>query len=128
VNETDRARLLELAKIVADPPAQPTLYDPLFAERLQRAVVERTLGGILSLSPWDFGQIVQASGVTVNANQLTEASPQNPFTDRSSVFQIRSSGRSGDVTKRLEVVVRMEKLTPGQVVITPGRLVHWREE
>lgn len=128
VNETDRARLLELAKIVADPPSQPALYDPEFAERLHKAVVERTFGGMLSISPSDFGQLVQLSGVTVNANQLTEASPQNPFTDRSSVFRIRSAGRSGDVTKTLEAVVRFEKPMPGQVVTTPGRLVHWREE
>ncbi len=128
VNELDRSRLLELAKVAANPPNQPGLDDPAFAEQLQRAVTERTMGGILSLSPWEFGQILQGLKIAVNQSQLTEASPQNPFTDRSSIFRIRAAGRSGDVVKTVEVVARFEKLTQGQVETTPGRLVHWREE
>jgi len=128
VNETDRMRLLDLARIIADPPSQPALFDPELADRLQKAVVEKTFGGMLSLSPLDFGQLVAALGVKVNMNTLSETSPQNPFTDRSSVFRIRALGRAGDVTKDLDAVVRFDKLPPGQVAVTPGRLVHWREE
>ncbi len=128
VNETDRSRLLDLARIVADPPTQPILYDPEFADRLQKLVVERTFGGMLSMTPSDFGQLVAALGVKVNMNQLSEASPQNPFTDRSSVFRIQATGRAGDVTKLLVAVVRFDKVLPGQVVTTPGQLVHWRED
>ena len=113
---------------MANPPSQPTLYDPEFAGRLQKAVNERTYGGMLSITPQEFGQIVQALGVNVNLNTLSEASPQNPFTDRSTVFEIRVAARSGDVTKTLDAVVRFDKVQPGQVVTTPGRLVHWRED
>jgi general secretion pathway protein K len=126
VNVTDPARLLQFARIMADPPGQPLLLDPVFAERLQKAVLERTLGGILTLSPAELGQLVEASGVRVNAAQLADGSPQNPFTDRSSVFRLRAAGRAGDVTKTLDVVVRADKIQAG--VPTPGRIVLWREE
>jgi general secretion pathway protein K len=134
VNETDPARLLDLAKIVADPPSQPALYDPEFATRLHTFVMERTFGGMLSMSPADFGQLVQAAGVTVNASQLAEGSTQNPFTDRSSVFRVRSLGRAGDVTKTLDVVVQFPTTggaagaAQAALVTTPGKLAHWREE
>jgi general secretion pathway protein K len=169
VNTTDRARLLDLARIVADPPGQPVLYDAEFPDRLQKVVMERTFGGIFSLTPQDFGQIVGALGVKVNPNTFSETNPQNPFTDRSTVFQIRVAGRSGDVTKVLEAVVKFDKVqsgqaavtaalqaanatqaakaagqkaatpgqpaaTPGQAQafptqsVTPGQLVHWRED
>lgn len=128
VNETDKLRLLDLARIVSDPPTQPLLYDPEFADRLQKVILEKTFGGMLSISPYDFGQIVAALGVKVAMSQLSETSPQNPFTDRSSVFRVRSQGRAGDVTKTLDAVLRFDKPTPGQVATTPGRLVHWREE
>jgi general secretion pathway protein K len=128
VNEIDRARLLDLAALVADPPGQPVLLDPAFAELLQRAVFDRTLGGLLSITPLEFGQMLQSLGVSVDVNRLKETSPQNPFTDRSSVFHIRAAGRAGGVTKRLDAVVRYDKPVAGQVVTIPGRLVHWREE
>ncbi len=128
VNETDPARLLDLASIVAEPPGQPRLRDPAFAELLHKAVLERTFGGLLSMSPKDFGQLVQAAGVSVNMNLLQETSTKNPFTDRSFVFRVRAAGRAGDVTKTLDVVVRYDKPVPGQVISVPGRLVHWREE
>jgi general secretion pathway protein K len=134
VNETDPERLLDLAGFVADPPSQPALYDPEFAKRLHTFVMERTFGGMLSMSPAEFGQLVQAAGVTVNANQLAEGSTQNPFTDRSSVFRVRSLGRAGDVTKTLDVVVQFPTAggaaaaAQAALVTTPGKLVHWREE
>jgi len=125
VNETNPARLHELARIIADPPDQPLLADPAFAERLQKLVLERTFNGILSLSPADFGQLVESLVVSVDASLLAEG-PKSPFTDRSSVFRLRAAGRAGDVVKTLDVVLRMEKIQPG--VPMPGRLVHWREE
>ncbi len=128
INETDPARLLELAKIIADPPSQPRLYDTTFAEQLHKLVLDRTYGGMLSLSPLDFGQLVETAGVKVNANLIQPTSPQNPFTDRSTVFRVRSQGRAGDVKKTLDVVMRFEKAQQAQVVAIPGRIVHWREE
>lgn len=129
VNETDPQGLLLNAKIIADPPSQPALLDPEFGARLHTLVMEATFGGMLSMTPAQFGQLVQAAGVTVNANQLGPTSTTNPFTDRSSWFRVRSVGRAGDVTKTLDVVVWFDdKATPGVPVTTPGRLVHWREE
>jgi general secretion pathway protein K len=152
VNTTDRAGLLELARIVADPPGQPVLDDPEFPDRLQKVVMERTFGGVFSITPQDLGQILLALGVKLNMNDLSETSPKNPFTDRSRVFQIRAIGRSGDVTKSLEAVVRFDSPQPGQVATRPGQpgqpaatpgqalavpgqgatalgqLVHWRED
>jgi general secretion pathway protein K len=121
VNTTDRAGLLELARIVADPPGQPVLYDPEFPDRLQKVILEKTFGGIFSMTPQDFGQILLALGVKLNMNTLSETSPKNPFTDRSRVFQIRATGRSGDVTKVVEAVVKFDKLQPGQVAATAGQ-------
>jgi general secretion pathway protein K len=126
VNETDPRRLLENAAAVADPQDQAELLNPEFAVRLHQLVLEKTFGGIVSMSPGDFGQLVQAAGVTVNANLLNEASPQSPFTDRSTAFRLRAVGRAGDVAKTLDVVVWLDK--PGTPVTTPGRIVHWREE
>jgi general secretion pathway protein K len=128
VNETDPALLLVRAMIAADPPIQPAFLDPELPARLHGLVLERTFGGILSLSSSDFGQLVQLAGVTVNMSPLAENSPQNPFTDRSFVFRIRAVGQAGDVRKKLEAVVRFEQTTQGQPGSTSGRLVHWREE
>ncbi|HEX9308935.1 MAG TPA: hypothetical protein VF894_15690 [Anaeromyxobacter sp.] len=128
VNELDRRRLVELAKIIADPPGQPLLFDPTFGERLQKLIVERTLGGILSYGSLDFGQAVEACGVHVNQTLLQESNPNNPFTDRSTTFSIRSTGTAGTVKTALEVVVRMEKPAQGEAVAAPGRVIHWREE
>jgi general secretion pathway protein K len=128
VNELDKLRLVQLAKIVADPPAQPTLLDAEFAERLHKLVVERTLGGLMSMSPRDFGTFVEAAGVRVNANLLVETNPNSPFTDRSSTFRIRASGSAGAVRSSIDAVVRLEQAQAGTPVATPGRLIHWRED
>jgi general secretion pathway protein K len=128
VNETDPVRMLENAAIIADPQNQPGLYDPEVARRLHALVTERTYGGILSISPVEFGTLVETAGITVDMNRLGPTSTNNPFTDRSSVFRVRAQGRAGDVAKTLDAVVRFDKPVPGQQVTTPGRLVHWREE
>jgi general secretion pathway protein K len=125
VNETDPVRLLGLVRMMAAAPDDPTLLDPAFLERLVKGITLQTLGGVLSLTPADLGRLVQESGVAVNQNLLTEG-PQSPFTDRSTVFRLRSAGRAGDVTKTLDVVVRVEKIQAN--VPTPGKIVHWREE
>lgn len=123
VNTTDPPTLRDNAGRIAARPDDPALSDPAFLERLVNAVAERSLGGNVSYSVADFGQLVSEAGVAVNPAMLT--GPSSPFTDRSSVFRLRSAGRAGDVTKTLDVVVRMET-QPGAT--TPGRIVHWREE
>ncbi len=133
LNATDKLALLYKARLIAEPKTQPVLYDPEFPDKLQKVVMERTLGGMLSLAPLDFGQLLQALGVTVNLTALSAQSTSNPFTDRSSVFKITVAGRVGDVTKNLEAVVRFDTGQPGQPqqvqpVTTPGQLRHWRED
>jgi len=127
VNETRPDLLLQNAAIVADPQDQPELRNPEFLVRLHQLVLEKTLGGILAMTPAEFGDLVAAAGVTVNKPLLAPQSTQNPFTDRSTTFRLRAVGRAGDVAKTLDVVVWMTD-KPGAPVTTPGRVVHWREE
>jgi general secretion pathway protein K len=136
VNVLEKRALLELAASLADPPLQPALLDPVFAANLQALVLERTAGGILSMTPQDLGQLIQLAGVTVNQGLLQASNQNSPFTDRSTTFRIRSSGSAGDVSTAIDAVVRMEsgpkpqagapQVAPPQAA--PGRLVHWREE
>ncbi|HEX9399716.1 MAG TPA: hypothetical protein VF912_06360 [Anaeromyxobacter sp.] len=128
VNELDRKALVNLAARIADPPMAPRLLDPAFGEALQKWVLQRSALGILSYGPLEFAQAVEAAGVHVNANLLQDTNPNNPFTDRSTTFSIRSTGTVGSVKTALEVVVRMEKPTQGEAVAAPGRVIHWQEE
>jgi general secretion pathway protein K len=127
VNELEPERLLELAKLMADPPGQPALYDLEFPKRLQALVAQQTVGGMLAITPADLGRLVEQAGVTVNMASLAPTSPGNPFTDRSSVFRVRAQGKAGMVTKTLDAVVRFDKGQASQDP-APGRLVHWQEE
>jgi general secretion pathway protein K len=124
VNTTDPEELRRLAQQMANPPDQTKLNDPLTIGLLQKAVAMKTLGGILTMSPADLGQMVQAVGITIDQGKVTGTS--SPFTDSSNVFRLRSAGRAGDVRKTLDVIVRMDK--PQGVVVTPGKILHWREE
>jgi general secretion pathway protein K len=126
VNELSRRGLVQLAARMADPPLQPALLDPVFAERLELLVAQQTFGGVVAITPIQFGQLVQAAGVTIN--QATLTGTNSPFTDRSTAFRIRVAGTAGDVEKTIEAVVWLEKPKPGVPAAAPGRLVYWREE
>jgi general secretion pathway protein K len=145
VNELDANKLFLNANLVADPPfVQPVLRDPEFKALLQRVVFQQTLGGMLAMSVTDFITLVQGLGVKVKANLLQQQGSNqqnNPFTDRSTTFRIRSSGKAGDVTSTIDAVVRLEPAVPTPVagrpvqaqaqlegVAAPGRLIHWKEE
>jgi general secretion pathway protein K len=128
VNELDAQRLVQLAKVMADPPTQPVFLDPTFPDRLQKSVMERTLGGILSITPADLATLVQVAGVRVNASVLGSTAGNSPFTDRSTTFRIRAIGKAGAVQSSIDAVVRMEKATTSDPIPVPGRLIHWREE
>jgi general secretion pathway protein K len=126
VNETDKAKQVELARIIADPPQQPALLDPLFADRLSKAIALKTFGGMFSLTPADFGQLVQAAGVQVNQALLSAQpnAPNSPFTDRSDTYRIRAIGSAGAVETTIQAVVRLGQSTPGQTTTaqtTPGQ-------
>ncbi|HEX9242015.1 MAG TPA: hypothetical protein VF875_06185 [Anaeromyxobacter sp.] len=139
VNETDRAKLVELARVIADPPLQPALLDPLFADRLGKAVSQKTLGGLFALGPADFGTAVEAAGVHVNSALLT--GQNSPFTDRSTTFLVRATGVAGGVESTIEAVVRLgQTTTAGQALAAAGAaaggatsaplptIIHWRED
>jgi general secretion pathway protein K len=128
INTIDRDELLRFAKFIAAPRTQPAIFDPIFAERLQKLVLERTVGGLLSLTPAAFGELVEAAGVLVDKALLAATNTNSPFTDRSSTFRIRASGVAGDVTSVIDAVVRLEDAQPGATAAAAGRIIHWREE
>jgi len=134
VNVTDRQRLLDNARSIALQPLDPMFQDPAFADRLQKAMMLQTLGGILSITPSSFAQLVELSGVRTNPAAVGAtsgtSSGNNALTDRSDTFRIRAKGTAGSVTTGIDAVVRMESVqqTMGQPMAAPGRLVHWREE
>jgi general secretion pathway protein K len=128
LNETDRARLVQNARLIAENPLNPTFLDPLFAERLSKLVFEKTLGGIFALTAGDFGQAVQAAGVPINAALLSGAN--SPFSDRSTTYRISAKGAAGAVESRIEAVVRLGQAAvqvPGAQAPLPT-IIHWREE
>ncbi len=95
--------------------------------------MDRTLGGILSITPTEFFGIVDTAGVKTNRSLLgtgTGTGANDALTDRSDTFRIRAKGTAGAVTTGIDAVVRMEsqQQTMGQPIAAPGRLVHWREE
>ncbi len=126
-NDLDRQVLVANARQIAAVQHDPTLDDTAFADRLLKAMLEQTHMGTVWLSTQDFARIVQGSGVPVNATKLPP-NKDSSFTDQpSTTFQIRSTGRAGDVTTRIQAVVWLTAL-PNEAVAAPGKLVHWREE
>jgi general secretion pathway protein K len=129
VNVLEKDKLVALAGVIANPPGQPALLDPEFGNRLAKAVRERTLNGILSITPKELGALVALSGVNVNQNLLADNSPNSPFTDRSTVFRIRASGKVGAVRSSIDAVVRLDQQRlVGDQLAVPGRIIHWRED
>jgi len=121
VNTLNPLAMLRLAAQMASASDQAKLLDPAFLAALVKTVVERTFGGVLSLSPKDFADIVQGLGVAVDQNLVSKN-----FTDQSNVYRLRSTARAGDVVKTLDVVLWADKIQPN--VPMPGTIRHWREE
>jgi general secretion pathway protein K len=126
VNETDRAKLVDLARVIASPPLQPALLDPLLPAKLSKLVFEKTLGGVFALDPATFGQLVQAAGVTIDPTLLS--GQNSPFTDRSWTYRIRAKGSAGSVESTVEAVVRLGRATPGATAPPLPTIIHWRED
>jgi general secretion pathway protein K len=128
--------LVELAQAIANPPGQAVLVDPEFRARLQKAVMEQTLGGLLGMSSSAFATTLQALGVQVSSDVTTAGSPRNPIGDRSYVYRIRSTGAAGQVSRTLDVVVTYDPNqnrgdgTTGSASegTSAGRVLRWREE
>jgi hypothetical protein len=73
--------------------------------------------------------VLTALGVKVRPEYLQAANTdqRSAFTDRSSTFRIRATGRAGDVSKQLDVVVLFDRRA-GALALDLGRVVHWHEE
>lgn len=130
VNTLDPAELLRNARVMADPPQQARLADPAFPGDLLRAVSDARLGGLITLRPVQFAQLLQSFGVQVDAVYLQEntANARGAFTDRSLVYRIRAAGAVGAVERRVDAVVSFDPRQVGQEPADAGRLLHWREE
>jgi general secretion pathway protein K len=126
VNELDRARLVQLARSVAENPVNPVLLDPAFGEKLQKAIFEKTMGGIFTISPTDLGNAIELAGVRVNRTLLT--GQNSPFTDISTTYRIRAKGTAGSVRTTIDAVVRLGATQPGQTAPPQPALIHWRED
>ncbi len=127
VNTLDEKELLLIARVMADPPGQPALTDLAFPGKLRKAVVERRLGGIVTIAPKDFAELLPPLGVTVGAAALSGA--DSPFTDRSLVYRIRATGAAGATERRVDAVVSFDSSqNRGQPAPDGGLLLHWREE
>jgi general secretion pathway protein K len=129
VNADTRDELVRNARIMADPPLQPIFSDPSFPERLEKAVQEIRLGGLLSLTPADFAGLLEAMGVSVHPDYTQARSGvRGAFTDRSQVFRVRGTGSAGRVEKTIEAVVTFDPAQARGEARQLGRVLHWREE
>jgi general secretion pathway protein K len=126
VNDLDKDRLVSRAFMLANPKNQPALFDPELGNKLLKAMRELTFGGLLSMSPKQFGVLVATTGITIDQSLLAD---NGPFTDRSKVFRIRATGKAGAVRSTIDTVVRFEDTkVPGEQIAAPGRIIHWRED
>ncbi len=130
VNADDPEELLRNARIMASPPLQPILSDPTFGERLHKAVRELSMNGFLSVTPYQFAQLLGAMGLSVNSTYLQAANTDQGggFTDRSRVFKVRGAAKVGSVEKAVEAVVTFDPDQAREQSQQLGRLLHWREE
>jgi general secretion pathway protein K len=138
VNTDDPAQQLRIAALLADPASVTQLLDPVFAQAFRKALSDLRMGGFLTITPAQFTQVLQALGVKVRTEYLTQANLR-AFTDRSVVYRIRALGVAGDVTHETEAVVTYD---PRQTATTDrpalgvatagqppmGRLIRWHEE
>jgi general secretion pathway protein K len=129
VNTLDKLELLRNAGIMADPPGQPILSDPALPERLQKAVSEVTLGGVVAISTLQFAQVLQGLGISPSVVYLKpNVDQRGAFTDRPKVFRIRGKGSAGRVVKTIDAVVTTDPDQLHGQAAPLGRLLHWGEE
>ena len=133
LDPTNPDSLVEAAKGIADPPGQAVLFDPEFKAKLQRTIMEQTLGGLLGLSGQAFARTLIELGVQVSTNVTTPGSTRNPLADRSLVYRVKASGSAGKVTRTLDVVVSFDPNQNRGVATPPpgkdvGRVLRWKEE
>lgn len=140
VNTSNQGELVELARALAEP-GQLGLLDPEFGAKLQQAISDQTLGGLMTIAPQQFVATLRALGVPVNENALGSAAGGNQIlTDQSFVFRIRATGSAGAVAKRIDAVVsfdpnqnrdaqaQVQQLQATATGVKPSRILRWREE
>jgi general secretion pathway protein K len=138
VNSSDAQQQLRMVQMLADPAAPAAWRDPAFMPAFQKLLLLTTMGGVLSITPAQFKQAVEAAGQKTKTLDVT--AQNSPFTDRSVVYKIRASGRANDVTRSIEAVVTFDPnlnrtidangqiVQPPQGQLSTGRLIRWREE
>jgi general secretion pathway protein K len=127
VNTPDPDELVRNARVMADPPQQPKLADPLFGKDLLKVVSQARQSGLVTITPRQFAQIVQSFGVAVRGVYLQDSAQGIAFTDRSLVYRIRATGSAGAVERQVDAVVSFDPRQNKEQADT-GRLLHWREE
>jgi general secretion pathway protein K len=158
VNTSDRRELVENAHILADPQGQPALLDPEFGAKLQQAISDQTLGGLMTISSLQFAATVEALGVRIDPARVSQTSGNQLLTDQSYVFRIRATGTAGAIAKHIDAVVsfdpsqnrdaqaqvqqasaqaqrqvqqvqaQVQQIQASATGVKPSRLLRWREE
>jgi general secretion pathway protein K len=124
----DPEKIMRAARIMADPPNQPTLMDPSFPEKLQKAVADATWG-VRMLSASEFAGLLRALNVVLRSEYQTQTADQRgAFGPPPGVYRIQATGTAGDVTKVVDAVVTFDPNQLGNRQSPLGRLLHWRED
>jgi len=138
INTLNEPLLRDLVAEMAEPASYATVADPTFLPRLRKALMDARVGGLFSIPVAQFTSILEGLGVTVKTQYRTTG-VDNPFTDTTDVYRIRSTAVAGEVTQTIDAVVSYDELNlpeherrkPGQnnnMLPRLGALIRWREE
>lgn len=140
INTLNELLLRDLAAEMAEPASNATVLDPTFMPRLRKELLEARVGGLFSIPVAQFTSILENLGVSVKTQYRTTGT-DNPFTDTTDVYRIRSSAVAGDVTQTIDAVVSYDEQnlpahekaagkqgTFGNMNPPLGGLIRWREE
>ncbi len=123
-------KMVRAARLMADPPGQPAVVDPMMPEKLLKMVRDSTLGCLVTLSPLDFARILGSLQIVVNHVYLDPNNKDNrgAFGPPPGVYRVRASGTAGEVTKKIDAVVTMDTQQFHGQQEELGRLLRWRED
>jgi general secretion pathway protein K len=131
INTSDPEQVLVNALLMSDPPGvpQPPLIDPAFTQKLDLALRLARPLPFMTITVQQFATVLQALGIRVQPIflQAQNTDTRSPFGNTSSTFNIRATGRAGNVEKTIEAVVTMDARA-GKLQADLGRLLHWRED
>lgn len=131
INTSNPSQMMVNALLMADPPGVPQapMLDPAFPQKIDLALKLARPLPFMTISVQQFASALQALGVKVQPVylQASDADARGAFSNRSSTFTIRATGRAGDVEKTIEAVVTTDARA-GVLANDLGRLLHWRED